>query len=299
MSFYTIRDLERLCNQKAHTIRIWEQRYALLRPARTDTNIRYYDDTQLKKLLNVCMLINAGMKISHISKLSDDEIRGEIDKVIRDTYQADRQIEGIVSEAIIAAATYDENMFNELFTISVASFGLNTTYIRMIYPLLVRTGLMWMKDDLLPAQEHFISNLARQKLFSAINVIPVPTNPNQTWVLFLGEHEDHEIGLLFANYLLRQRGKKVIYLGARVPYQDLSQVIRHIRPTHLYTFFVKNQTAAEMGEFIGMLKADFPNPTLCVSGGEERLQKIADITDVYRISTIEGLLAIIDQEDVF
>jgi DNA-binding transcriptional MerR regulator/methylmalonyl-CoA mutase cobalamin-binding subunit len=298
MSFYTIKDLERLSNQKAHTIRIWEQRYGLLHPDRTDTNIRYYDDAQLKKLLNVCMLLNSGMKISNIGKLSEEGIRDEINKIIQTSYQPDAQIEGIVSQALIAIATYDEISFNELFADSVAAFGLNTTYIRIIYPLLVRTGLMWMKDDLLPAQEHFLSNLVRQKLFAAIDAIPAPKSPDQTWVLFLGEQEDHEIGLLFANYLLRAKGKKVLYLGARVPYQDLFDVIQHNKPSHIYTFFVKNQSETEMGTLIGQLKTDFPAPALCVSGANDRLQKIADITDVYRISSIEALLAIINTENV-
>jgi DNA-binding transcriptional MerR regulator/methylmalonyl-CoA mutase cobalamin-binding subunit len=285
MSFYTIKDLERLSSQKAHTIRIWEQRYGLLRPARTDTNIRYYDDAQLKKLLNVCMLMNSGMKISSISKLSDEEIRNEIDKFILTSHQTDAQIEGIVSQAVAAIATYDEILFNKLFAGAVAAFGLNTTYIGMIYPLLVRTGLMWMKDDLLPAQEHFLSNLVRQKLFAAIDAL-------------LGEQEDHEIGLLFANYILREQGKKVLYLGARVPYQDLFDVIRHNKPTHIYTFFVRNEGETEMRALTGQLKNDFPGPVLCVSGGKEKLQKITDITDVHQISSIEGLLAIINRKNV-
>jgi len=293
MSFYTIKDLERLSSQKAHTIRIWEQRYALLTPERTDTNIRYYNDEQLKKLLNVCTLIDRGMKISHISKLSKPEIADEIEKVIAGTYQEDVQLEGIISQALIAISTYDELLFNEMYSAAVGILGLKNAYIKVIYPLLLRTGLLWTSDLLLPAQEHFLSNLIRQKFFSAIESIPLPSNSDQTWMLFLNQEEDHEIGLLFASYLLRAHGKKVIYLGARVPYENLAGVIQSSRPTHLYTFFVRNQLENELDVLIHNLTTDFAGTTLCISGGDDKLVKTAKEKNVITITTVESFLDII------
>jgi DNA-binding transcriptional MerR regulator len=293
MSFYTIKDLERLSSQKAHTIRIWEQRYALLSPERTDTNIRYYNDEQLKKLLNVCTLIDRGMKISHISRLSKTEMADEIEKIIAGTYQLDSQIESMISQALIAIATYDEPLFSEVFSGSVGVLGLKNAYIKIIYPLLVRTGMMWTNDTLLPAQEHFLSNLIRQKLFTAIDSLPLPIAPDQTWVLFLNEQEDHEIGLLFANYLLRQHGKKVIYLGARVPYDNLSSVIQNSQPTHIYTFLVRNQLSEESELLVNNLTSDFGTATICISGGDEKLSNTIKEKNIHQITSIESLIDII------
>ncbi len=297
MSFYTIKDLERLSSQKAHTIRIWEQRYALLEPERTETNIRVYNDDQLKKLLNVCALLERGMKISHISKLSKTEIQDEIEKIIAGSHQADNQTETIISQALAATATYDELLFSEMFSASVGILGLQSTYIKVIYPLLVRTGLMWTRDSLLPAQEHFLSNLVRQKLFAAINQIPFPVTADQTWLLFLNEQEDHEIGLLFANYLLRQNGKKVIYLGARVPYSNLSNVITNANPTHIYTFLVGGQPEQNVELLLSNLSVDFGKTTICFSGGDEKLMHSALNKGIIPISTIEGLLHVINAKN--
>jgi DNA-binding transcriptional MerR regulator len=290
MSSYSIKDLERISNQKAHTIRIWEQRYGLLRPERTDTNIRYYDDAQLKKLLNVCTLINKGMKISRISKLSKQEIAEQIDLIITDSFQGDVHIEAIINQALIAISSYDAALFNELFSGSVKRLGMKKTYLRIIYPLLVRTGLMWVKDDLLPSQEHFLSNLIRQKLFAAIDALPFPENPDQTWVLFLNEEEDHEIGLLFANYILRQYGKKVVYLGARVPYTDLKSVVSHCKPTHVYTFFVGNRLEMGLEQLLIQLHQDFANQNICFSGGTSTLQQFAATKTIKNISSVEQLI---------
>ncbi|TDE15331.1 MerR family transcriptional regulator [Dyadobacter psychrotolerans] len=289
MSTYSIKDLERISNQKAHTIRIWEQRYGLLTPERTDTNIRYYNDSQLRKLLNVCTLINKGMKISQISKLTKKQIAEQIDLIIADSFQGDVHVEAIINEALVSLATYDALLFEELFSNSVKRLGLRKTYLRIIYPLLVRTGLMWIKDDLLPSQEHFLSNLIRQKLFAAIDSLPFPVNPDQTWLLFLNEEEDHEIGLLFAYYLLRQHGKHVIYLGARVPYRDLSNVIQQCQPTHIYTFFVRNQLEQELEQLLIRLKSDFNACTICISGGDDKIQSMAESLDVLRVTTVESL----------
>ena len=297
MSTYSIKDLERISSQKAHTIRIWEQRYGLLEPERTDSNIRFYNDDQLKKLLNVCTLIHKGMKISHISKLSRKEIANEIDIIIADSFQSDVLNEAIINQTLIAVSTFDGMLFDQVFSNSVKRMGLKKTYVNIIYPLLVRTGLMWIKDDLLPVQEHFLSNLIRQKLFSAIELLPLNENPDQTWILFLNEEEDHEIGLLFAYYVLRQYGKKVIYLGARVPYQNLSSVVTQCRPTHIYSFFVRKQTEKEIQELLTHLITDFKDLSICISGAGEIARKADPDKKIHWISSIESLIDIVKNPD--
>jgi DNA-binding transcriptional MerR regulator len=295
MSTYSIRDLEKISNMKAHTIRIWEQRYGLLTPERTDTNIRYYNDDHIKKLLNVCTLLNQGMKISKISKLDKSQIADEIDKIIAGSFQSDIHIEAIINQMLIAITTFNVQLFDELFTGSVKRLGLKKTYEKILYPLLVRTGLMWVKDDLLPSQEHFLSNLIRQKLFSAIDSLPAPTGSDQKWVLFLNEEEDHEIGLLFASYLIRQQGKEVIYLGARVPYNDLALVVKQSQPTHIYSFFVRNQFEDQIDTLLDRLTSDFKNMAICISGPYDQTKPAIAGKQVTQIANIENLIEILNQ----
>lgn len=290
MSTYSIKKLGLLSGVKPHTIRIWEQRYELLKPYRTKTNIRYYDDEHLKKLLNVCELMNAGMKISHIGELDKVQLASEIDKVIAGSFEKEFQFDAIISQALIAAATYDEALFEKIFSNAILRFGFVKTYIKIIYPLLVRVGLMWGKGDIIPAQEHFFSNLIKQKLFASIDALPLPAGSEQTWVLFLAEHEEHEIGILFANYLLRLHGKKVIYLGCKVPYENLASVVGRTNPSHIYTFFVKNCPIEKASELLSTLVKDFKDSEVLVSGREDLLNKIKPNKRVTRVADIDKLI---------
>lgn len=287
MSVYSIRDLERITNTRAHTIRIWEQRYGLLEPLRTDTNIRFYNDEHVKKLLNVCTLLDRGMKISRISQLTNAQIHAEIDRLIAASSPTDQQVEAWVNRALGVIATYDAAAFHQLFAEAVDRLGLPQTYEKIIYPLLVRTGLMWTRNAMMPAQEHFLSNLVRQKLFAAIDALPLAPESDQKWILFLHEGEEHEVGLLFAYYLLLRAGKHAVYLGARVPYADLRVVAQDVTPTHIYTFFVSNQSENRVQTLLEALFHDFPQCNICFSG------HIAELPDHPRsqyIQSIEQLL---------
>lgn len=293
MAHYSIKNLEEISNQKAHTIRIWEQRYGLLTPRRTDTNIRFYDDKQLKKLLNVCALMGEGMKISKISKLTDSQINDAIQKIITDSAEKEVQFETIINQAIIAVSAFDELSFDKIFSNAILRFGLKDTYLKVIYPMLVRVGLMWSKDDIMPAQEHFFSNLIKQKLFASIDATPFPQNTDQTWVLFLNEKEDHEIGLLMASYILRVHGKKVIYLGQKVPYDNIAKVIDGCKPTHLYTFFVKNYGEEDVTDLFSKLRKDYKQIQICVSGKQSLFPEKLKKNRVTWIKDIDSLLSIV------
>lgn len=266
---YSIKDLDRITGIKAHTIRIWEQRYHLLQPDRTSTNIRFYDDEQLKKLLNVSLLINSGMKISHISKLTKKQLIDTIQKIEDSKGRTDLQIESLINNALVAASTFDEVLFEKVFSNSILRFGIKDTYLNILYPLLVKVGLMWTRDSLLPSQEHFLSNLIKQKLYAAIDSLPVAPNTKPLWVLFLSEKEEHEIGLLFANYILRQNGNRVVFLGQKVPYENLAEVVVSCKPNFLYTFFVKRQPEEEVSKYFKKIRKDFKGQRFCVSGNSE------------------------------
>lgn len=245
MGKYKISDLENLSGIKAHTIRIWEQRYNILEPLRTETNIRYYDDEQLKKLLNVVTLINAGNKISMISKLSSNEILERIESIASIGGPGIKE-ESLINQLISSGLTYNELLFEKAFSNSILSFGVTGAYEKVLYPMLNKLGLLWLTEEMNPSQEHFVSNMIRQKLFAAIDSLNPADESDETWMLFLPEGELHELGLLVANYILRSKGKNVCYLGADVPLHNLVDAVKEVKPSHLLLFNVRQNREEDM-----------------------------------------------------
>jgi len=231
MDRYKISELERLSGIKAHTIRIWEQRYNILQPLRSDGNIRLYDGGQLKKLLNVATLIKAGNKISAISQLSQEEINQRIESLSSIVGEGIKE-EMLINQMMSSGLSFDEKSFEKAFSNSILSFGLISAYKKVFYPLLNKMGLLWSLTEINPSQEHFISNLIKQKMFAAIDALSPTSNESEKWLLFLPENETHELGLLVSNYILRSNNKEVCYLGADVPRENLMDVARRINPTH-------------------------------------------------------------------
>ena len=198
MAAYSIRELENLSGIKAHTIRIWEKRYGLIAPERTSTNIRSYCDTELKKLLNISILNRNGLKISKIAQLSPEEIVAKITQFTQDVTSTESQIESLT----VAMIDLDEYRFEQLLARSIIQFGFEEAITRVLYPFFVRIGIMWQTGSVNAAQEHFITNLVKQKFYVAIDGLVVNTRQNaRTFVFFLPEGELHEIGLLFSCYL--------------------------------------------------------------------------------------------------
>ncbi|MCB0400727.1 MAG: MerR family transcriptional regulator [Flavobacteriales bacterium] len=249
MAQYKIADLENLSGIKAHTIRIWEKRYNLLNPLRTETNIRYYGDDDLKKLLNIASLLQAGHKISNISKLNEVEIAKQIEEIHQTGGQGIKE-ETLINQLISAGLSFNEQQFDKAFSNCILSFGIGGSYQRVLYPMLNRIGLLWTTEDLSPAQEHFISNLIRQKLFVAIEAIDPAPEHAEKWLLFLPENEEHELGLLIANHILRSNNKKVYYLGTNVPMNSLLSAFNQIQPDRLLLFQVRPHQSKALQEVL-------------------------------------------------
>lgn len=231
---YSIKDLENLSGIKAHTIRIWEKRYGIVQPGRTDTNIRYYTNEDLRRLLNISMLTQHGYKISAVSQMGADEIAQKIAGLSIGNHP------DIYSDSLLLSLIdLDEQLFNKTFLEILMGEGFENAIIKYIFPFFHRIGIMWQIGTITPAQEHFMSNLIRNKIIVAterINRVPNPALGNV--MLFLPENELHEISLLFYNYVLRARGYKTIYLGQSVPYHSLDRIINSCN----FTFVVTNLT---------------------------------------------------------
>lgn len=279
MGEYSIKELEKLSGIKAHTIRIWEKRYKLIAPKRTSTNIRLYSDNDLKKIINIAVANNSGVKISHIAKLTADGLN----KLVQQQNQLGEDIASPIDKLIMATVAMDEEAFTRTITKLESSKGFEEVVTKLLYPFLEKIGVLWHTGEIMPAQEHFVSNLIRQKIIAAIDKLPYPKRKSTKTVLFLPENEFHEIGLLFYNYLARKKGHQTFYLGQSVPYTDLKQVVAAHHPSLLITSIVTSLNEDRLEDYISKLSRDFKKLTIVVSG-----MAIRDF-DFSRFKNIKGL----------
>ncbi|WP_198519848.1 MerR family transcriptional regulator [Polaribacter sp. ALD11] len=223
---FTIKDLENISGIKAHTIRIWEKRYNLLEPQRTDTNIRYYSHQNLQKLLNVVLLSKNNYKISKIAKMSDEEILQHSREVAFTMAINDEAINAFK----LSMLQFDKVLFNTTYNKLLHKKSFREIFKDVFIPFLNHIGLLWQTDTLLPAHEHFISNLIAQKIHLSTESLQYGIESTEkTYVLFLPENEIHELGLLYLNYELVLRGKHTIYLGQSLPLDNLNYFFKNDR----------------------------------------------------------------------
>lgn len=271
MNFYQISELQKLSGVKAHTIRIWEKRYAIIAPHRTDTNIRYYDDVQLKKLLNVAVLAEAGFKISKIAALKPEELREAVRKVQQEQ-PLDKQSGFYINQLITAMLRFDEDTFSKLFDEIVRKYGVEKGVLEVIYPFLHKTGLLWSVDETLPVQEHFASTLIRRKFLARIDTLSGPAAPKQKkFLVFLPHHEWHELGTLFGELLIRSSGHKALNLGPSVPFEELEYTIALLKPDYLFALLTSDSYTEPLSSLVAMLSAKYKKTVLLLAGHESRL----------------------------
>lgn len=262
MNAFTIKDLENLSGIKAHTIRIWEQRYTFLNPQRTETNIRYYSNDELKTVLNIALLNKYGYKISHIDKMSEDEMKEKILSLS----QAQAQQERIVNDLIHYMVDLRLEEFESSLDTYIMAKGIERTITQIIFPFLERIGILWITNHVNPAQEHLVTNIIRQKLIVGIESTVSHIQINKTILLFLPEGEHHELGILFMYYLLKSRGVKVLYLGANVPVKDVEYVAQLKKPEFLYTHLTSVAHNFNFERFLSHISSRVATTPLIVSG---------------------------------
>lgn len=263
MANYHIKDFEAISGIKAHTIRIWEQRYGLLKPARSQTNIRQYGDDELKLLLNISMLNRNGYKISHVAKMS----RAEIEQKVRNITTSNLEHANQVDALTITMLELDENEFDRVLSINIAQLGFEEAMEVVVFPFLRSLGILWQTGSINPAQEHFISNLIRQKLIVAIDRMGVVKNEAiSRSLLFLPEGEMHELGLLYLNFILHKNHHHVMYLGQNVPFRDVEKVAGIFNPDQIFSIFTSFPSASEMKPYIDDLSKIKPGAKVYLSG---------------------------------
>lgn len=255
-STFSIKDLEHLSGIKAHTIRIWEKRYDLLGPMRTDTNIRLYDLKNLQKLLNVVLLTNFGYKISKISKLNQEEIEKFVLKI-----QTEKTVnDHVLSQFKMAMLNFDQSLFVKTYNELLSKKEFSAVFFETFIPLLEEIGILWTTNTITPAHEHFISHLIKQKILIEIEKYQIQQNnvSNETYILYLPFNEIHDLGLLFLHHEIITKGHHSVYLGRSLPIENLIELNNHFKKITYITYLTVEPNEDEIENYIN----DFKNTIL-------------------------------------
>ncbi|SHK05282.1 DNA-binding transcriptional regulator, MerR family [Tangfeifania diversioriginum] len=266
---YSIKDLEVLSGIKAHTIRIWEKRYNLLIPKRTDTNIRYYSDADLRKMLNVSMLVRNGFKISKVARMGENQLS---ENILSLTAQKASESD-YIDRLILHMVNFDNKGFYNLASEIIGDKGLEDAVSKIFFDFFVRVGIFWQVGSIFPAQEHYVSGIFRQKLIAEIDKLGIDNTRNSTILFFLPEGELHEMSLLFYSYLARKMGYNVIYLGQFVPFQDLSKIQEHVKIDFVFTAFINSVLKEDLENYLEQLKGLFTDQKIFITGWQLQLHQ--------------------------
>lgn len=293
MNRFSIKDIENLTGIKAHTIRIWEQRYGIIRPKRTATNIRFYDAEDLKLALRISLLNSYGYKISNIHKMTNEEMSSLISKIS----DKDIRVQILVNDLLDATLSLDIDLFEQLLDGFVKKQGIEQTVEKLVFLFLEKIGLMWMTDRLNPAQEHLVSNIIYRKIAIAIEQLQ-PKSPTDypSILLFLPEGEIHDLGLLYVYYLLKKFRKDPIYLGPNTPLKEAKFVYEMKNPSYLYIHLTSIVEEFDANKYLQKLSSEFPDCTILVSGSMLHSRKYSQPSNMHFLYNLkevrEALLSI-------
>lgn len=270
MAVYSISDLEKLTGVKTHTIRIWEKRYNLIEPQRTPTNIRYYNDEDLRLLMNVVLLNKNGYKISHIAEMNAEEVNRIVRRL---TASREDNRDNIIDALTLAMIDLDEVKFNSIVDNSIREKGMENTTIQLLFPLLDKIGVLWLAGTIKPAMENFITILIRQKLISAIDQIKPDSYLNsKKFLIYMPEGETQELSFLFIHYMILSRGFRVINLGNNITLYDLQDAYKIHKPPYIFTMINEAATKIDLQTYLSEIEKLFPQSNLLLSGYQAAIQ---------------------------
>lgn len=286
MEEFSIKDLERLSGINAHTIRIWERRYNLIEPDRTDTNRRRYSDNDLRRIINVAILNRNGIKISKIARLGDAGIDGKVAELLTAPASASTEVDTL----IIAMLALDRKAITDIIDRSVKRRGFSETVTEIFFPFMVRTGSMWQTGTINPGYEHFMTNIFRSSLICAIESIQEEPGPGAKRVLlYLPENELHELAILLYAYLIRKAGNEILYLGQMTPL-DSVLAISHSWQPHIVVTGSATALPAEPLKYLKRLSSELSESKIVVAGIFATVKGIEKIRNITPVDTPERLL---------
>jgi len=286
MEQYSIHDLDKLSGIKAHTIRVWERRFKIVTPHRTGTNRRRYGDDELRMIINISILKRNGFKISEIAKFSASEIEEKVSFLSKDVFHPDTQIDSLV----VAMVDHNEKAVNDVLIRSMMNRGMEETMAAIVFPFLKRIGVMWQTGTADIGSEHFITNIFRQKLISAIDTLsPVLKPERKRIILYLPENELHEVGLLFYNYVIKKMGHESLYLGQSTPLFAVTAVNNKWEADIIITGLMSGFPGLKSDEYLANLLKSFPKQKLLVAGDFSKSAIILKDKRLIPLQTLEDL----------
>ena len=291
VTVYSIKDLEKLCGIKAHTLRIWEQRYSIVVPQRTKTNIRYYQDSDLKKLLNISLLNKNGIKISKIAKMKEEEIMAKVAEISEVSFEYNTQLDALT----ISMIEMDEYKFDKIVSSNIEKIGFERTMLEIIHPFLDKLSVLWLTGSINPVQENFIGHLIRQKIITAIDSEPFSVGKNvKTFIVYLPEGENQELSLLLMHYLLKTRKNRVIYLGQNISIQDLENTCDIHKPDFIFTMITETYSNQPVQAYVDTLSENFPDSEIILSGYQVIAQNVASEKNVTILGSLQEVINFMD-----
>lgn len=291
MAIYSIRDLEKLTGIKAHTIRVWEQRYGLIEPARTATNIRYYTDENLRLLFNVALLNRYGHKISHLAKMEPEEIAVRVSEISKNNTGQNAQIDALT----LAMIDLNEATFDHIFATHRDEYGFERTMLELVYPFLDKLSVLWLTNSISVAHERFIGNLIRRKIMCAIDREPLdPHRDTIRFLLYTAEGESQELTLLFMHYLLRKRGLRVLYLGVNTEVKDLADACQPFQPDYIFTILQEPLSRQSIQAYVDSIVRAAPGSRLLLTGAQVFINPVQLPDNAHKLSSLQETLEFLD-----
>lgn len=284
MSNYSIKQLELISGIKAHTIRMWERRYNLFSPNRTDTNIRRYNDLDVHLILNITLLLRNGFKISKLASKSPEEIS---ELVLQNASQISPSKENDLEPLLLSLLSFDQSTFKSYLLNKISEHGLESVYEDLILPLLYRIGVLWQTGMINPAHEHFVTNIVKHIIISNYEAIKESKSDSSLFLFFLPDGEYHEIGLLFYAFVAKKMGLRTIYLGQSTPVEDVLQISKEIMPAVIFTSSSSSFSKISVPDFNKTIKKNVRNCHLFVTGFKVNQDKQNIPKDISIISSIE------------
>lgn len=288
MVVYSIRDLEKLSGVKAHTLRIWEKRYGIINPKRTETNIRYYLDDDLKKVLNIALLNKQGMKISKIAALCEDTIL----KKVAEISAVDEEFEVHLDALTLSLLELNEYKFNKILDSNIEQRGFKGTMTEVIYPLLDKLSLMWMTQSINQVQEKFVTANIRRKTIAAIDKLPtIKPDEDNSILIYLPKGEDFELSLLYLHFVIKEMGYAVTNLGVNVVTQELEEFAAICKPKYVSTIINTSLKGEDVRNYITNLQNVFLGSTLLLSGFEVIKQKFRKSSQIHVFNSMNDIIS--------
>ncbi len=287
---YSIKDLENFTQIKAHTIRIWEQRYGLLTPKRTDTNIRYYSENDLKKILNINLLYGSGSKISKIASLSEGEIIDASKELIR-AKKSVNQSE--IDNLTLWILEFNGKKINDYLNSALRKMSIEDVYERVILAVFEKIGQLWQVNSISIVHEHYFSNIFKEFLIENISTLDSPSDSSKKAILFLHEHEEHEFGILLYYYILKSNGFTCHYLGQKIPINEVEIAASQINPKLIVTTFTAKISDKNFKKIEDELVSFSKNAEILVSGSQGNIDALGKRKSFHHLTSISQLKAIL------